>query len=257
MREILLSVENMNLFYGNVHAVKNLSFSMEAGEIVAIIGANGSGKTSTVECLEGLRKPTNGNICVFGKDPWKERQYIYTKMGIQLQDVEYPDKIRVGELCALFASFYENPADWRRLLKNLGLEEKMNRSVRKLSGGEKQRLSVILALLPRPKLLILDELTTGLDPEIRHSLWESLQMIQKSGTGILLVSHYMDEVEVLADRLLYMRQGKGEFIGTLDEFRAFARKKVAPDQWKDSLTLEQIYLLLAPKAGAIKMEGIL
>lgn len=257
MKEMLVNVENLNLFYGNVHAVKNLSFAVGAGEILAIIGANGSGKTSTVECVEGLRRPTNGSITVFGKNPWKERRYIYTKMGIQLQDVEYPDKIRVGELCEMFASFYENPADWRLLLKNLGLTEKINRSVRRLSGGEKQRLSMILALLPRPRLMVLDELTTGLDPEIRHGLWESLKQIRQSGTSIILVSHYMDEVEVLADRLLYMKRGCGEFFGTLEAFRLFVKARISPDQWSDALTLEQMYLLLAPKANVLTMEGIL
>ena len=205
----------------------------------------------------GLRRPSGGNIRVFGKNPQSARREIYTKMGIQLQDAAYPDKIRVGELCALFASFYEHPADWRLLLGQLGLEEKLRRPVRKLSGGEKQRLSVILALLPRPRLLVLDELTTGLDPEIRHGFWESLKQIRRAGTSILLVSHYMDEVEALADRLMYMKHGQCVFSGTQQAFRDYPRERIPAGPWQDGLSLEAIYLLLSPKTNVITMEGIL
>lgn len=257
MSELLVSVENLDLFYGKVHAVQKLSFQIYAGEILAIIGPNGSGKTSAVECMEGLRRPSGGDIRVFGKNPQSARREMYTKMGIQLQDTSYPDKIRVGELCALFASFYEHPADWRLLLAQLGLKEKLKRPVHKLSGGEKQRLSVILALLPRPRLLVLDELTTGLDPEVRHGLWESLKQIRQAGTSILLVSHYMDEVEALADRLLYMKQGQCEFSGTQQDFKDFARARIPAKQWQEGLSLENIYLLLSPKNNVITMEGIL
>ena len=172
MDKTLVEIDGLRLDYGAVCAVKDVSFHMKAGEILAVIGPNGSGKTSTVECVEGLRRPTSGSVQVFGVNPLKNRSQVYREMGIQLQEAEYPDKIKVKELCGLFASFYENPADWHLLLKQLGLEEKAGRTVKKLSGGEKQRLSVLLALLPRPRLLILDELTTGLDPEIRHGLWE-------------------------------------------------------------------------------------
>ena len=178
MDKTLVEIDGLRLDYGAVCAVKDVSFRMKAGEILAVIGPNGSGKTSTVECVEGLRRPTSGSVQVFGVNPLKNRSQVYREMGIQLQEAEYPDKIKVKELCGLFASFYENPADWHLLLQQLGLGEKAGRAVKKLSGGEKQRLSVLLALLPRPRLLILDELTTGLDPEIRHGLWESLRRIK-------------------------------------------------------------------------------
>lgn len=181
MDKTLVEIDRLQLDYGAVCAVKDVSFCMKAGEILAVIGPNGSGKTSTVECVEGLRRPTSGSVQVFGVNPLKNRSQVYREMGIQLQEAEYPVKIKVRELCGLFASFYENPADWHLLLKHLGLEEKAVRAVKKLSGGEKQRLSVLLALLPRPRLLILDELTTGLDPEIRHGLWESLRRIKAAG----------------------------------------------------------------------------
>ena len=257
MDKTLVEIDGLRLDYGAVCAVKDVSFHMKAGEILAVIGPNGSGKTSTVECVEGLRRPTSGSVQVFGVNPLNNRSQVYREMGIQLQEAEYPDKIKVKELCGLFASFYENPADWHLLLKQLGLEEKAGRTVKKLSGGEKQRLSVLLALLPRPRLLILDELTTGLDPEIRHGLWESLRRIKEAGCGILLVSHYLDEVEALADRLLYLVNGQQEFLGTQEEFRAYVKRKTQGEGWREDMSLEKMYLLISPKTNVVTMEGIL
>ena len=171
MSQGIVQVENLNLAYKGLRAVQNVSFQIKSGEILAIIGQNGSGKTSTVECIEGLRKPDSGLVQVFGKDPWLHRSEIYKEMGIQLQEVEYPSKIRVEEQCRLFASFYERPADWDLLLTQLGLDKKRKQPIHKLSGGEKQRLSILLSLMGRPKLLVLDELTTGLDPEVRQNMW--------------------------------------------------------------------------------------
>ena len=251
MAQYLAKAENLNVKYKTVHAVKDVSFDIRPGEILALIGPNGSGKTSTVECLEGLRAPSCGHVEVFGLNPLTHRKQIYTRLGIQLQDVEYPEKIRVGELCSLFSSFYEQPADWKKLLEQLGLSEKSRRTVKKLSGGEKQRLSILLALLPRPKLLILDELTTGLDPEIRNGMWESLKQIRSTGTSILLVSHYMDEVEALADRLLFLVQGRAQFLGTQEQFYTYARSRIPAGEWREGLSLESIYLLLSPKTNVI------
>lgn len=257
MDKTLVEIDRLRLDYGSVCAVKDVSFRMKAGEILAVIGPNGSGKTSTVECVEGLRRPTSGSVQVFGVNPLKNRSQVYREMGIQLQEAEYPDKIKVKELCGLFSSFYENPADWHLLLQQLGLGEKAGRAVKKLSGGEKQRLSVLLALLPRPRLLILDELTTGLDPEIRHGLWESLRRIKEAGCGILLVSHYLDEVEALADRLLYLVNGRQEFLGTQEEFRAYVKRKTQGEGWREDMSLEKMYLLISPKTNVVTMEGIL
>ena len=126
---------------------------------MAIIGPNGSGKTSTVECIEGLRKPDHGLIRVFDKDPWKERSEVYKTIGVQLQETQYPSKIRVEEQCKLFASFYEHPADWNLLLSQMNLEDKRKRQIQKLSGGEKQRLSILLSLMGRPKPVSYQHLT--------------------------------------------------------------------------------------------------
>lgn len=257
MEQIIVQVEKLNLSYGNVRAVQDVSFCVEAGEILAVIGQNGSGKTSTVECIEGLRKPDGGFIRVFGKDPWKHRSEVYRKMGVQLQETEYPSKIRVEEQCKLFASFYERPADWELLLSQMKLDDKRKRQIYKLSGGEKQRLSILLSLMGRPKLLILDELTTGLDPEVRQNMWHSFENIRNSGVAIVLVSHYLDEVEALADKILYLERGKQQFFGTQQEFREYAKSRIPKNEWKEDYSLEKLYLLLTPKTEQLIMEGII
>lgn len=257
MKEIAARVEHLQLAYGPVQAVRDVTFDVQAGELLAVIGANGSGKTSTMECLEGLRRPTKGTVELLGCDPCQNRKDLYRRVGVQLQASEYPEKIKVNELCRLFSSFYEHPADWRRLLGQLGLEEKAGRMVRKLSGGEKQRLSILLALLPRPRVLILDELTTGLDPEVRRGLWDSLRQIRRLGVTVLLVSHYLEEVAYLADRLVYLEQGVSAFVGTQEEFRAYVRDRVPREAWREGLSLEEVYLLLSPRQAAMQWEGIL
>lgn len=257
MSQTIVQVENLNLAYKNLRAVQSASFSVKSGEILAVIGQNGSGKTSTVECVEGLRKPDSGLVKVFGKDPWMHRSEVYKEMGVQLQEAEYPLKIRVEELCRLFASFYERPADWNLLLTQMGLDEKRKSPIHKLSGGEKQRLSILLSLMGRPKLLVLDELTTGLDPEVRRNMWISLENIRESGVAIIMVSHYLDEAEALADKILYLEKGKQQFFGTQKEFREYVKKRIPQDEWEENLSLEKLYLMIAPKTTGLTMEGIL
>ena len=257
MSQGIVQVENLNLAYKGLRAVQNVSFQIKSGEILAIIGQNGSGKTSTVECIEGLRKPDSGLVQVFGKDPWLHRSEIYKEMGIQLQEVEYPSKIRVEEQCRLFASFYERPADWDLLLTQLGLDKKRKQPIHKLSGGEKQRLSIVLSLMGRPKLLVLDELTTGLDPEVRQNMWISFENIRKNGVAIIMVSHYLDEVEALADKILYLEKGKQQFFGTQQGFREYVKSLIPQNEWKDNYSLEKLYLMIAPKTTGLTMEGIL
>lgn len=253
----VVSVKDLTLSYKRVRAVNHVSFSVEQGEVLAIIGPNGSGKTSTVECIEGLRNPDLGSVQVFDKDPWKERREIYKLMGVQLQETQYPSKIRVEEQCRLFASFYDNPADWKRMLSEMDLADKRKQQIQKLSGGEKQRLSILLSLIGRPKLLIMDEITTGLDPEVRQNLWQSFEAIRKSGVTIIMVSHYLDEVEALADKILYMQKGSQCFWGTQAQFREYARGCIAPPEWTEGCSLEKLYLKLVPKTPGITMEGIL
>lgn len=256
-KEILAEICHLQVTYQKAVAVEDVSFSLQKGEILAIIGANGSGKTSVVECLEGLRKASGGSVMLLGCDPYQNRRFLYKEVGIQLQDADYPDHIRVGELCRLFASFYREPADWKRLLSQFGLEKRAAYPVKKLSGGEKQRLSILLALLPRPKLLILDELTTGLDPEIRRAMWESLKQIRQHGTSILLVSHSMDEVAFLADRLLYMEKGRSAFLGSLPEFKSFVQLQLPKEEWKETLSFEDLYLFLSHYKNPVNLEDLL
>ncbi|MCL2217081.1 MAG: ABC transporter ATP-binding protein [Defluviitaleaceae bacterium] len=237
--EILARVNDLSVRYGSNLAVNQISFELNSGEIVAVIGTNGCGKTSSMECLGGLRNPSGGTIAVFGKNPHTDRKEIYTQLGIQLQEAAYPEKIKVNEICSWFSSFYTNPADYKQLLTQLGLADKGKSYVNKLSGGQKQRLSILLAMLARPKMLILDELTTGLDPVARRSIWDVLKAIKSEGIGVLLVSHYMDEVESLADRVIFMQNGKIFFTGTLAEFKSLG---------KPGMSLEDIYL---------DMEGLL
>ncbi len=252
MEQAVVQVEGLNLAYGTIRAVQDVSFSVKSGEILAVIGQNGSGKTSTVECVEGLRKPNHGSILVFGKNPLKHRNEVYKEMGVQLQETEYPPKIKVEEQCRLFASFYEHPADWKQLLAQLGLEEKKKRQVCKLSGGERQRLSILLSLMGRPKLLVLDELTTGLDPEARQNMWISFRNIKENGVSIIMVSHYLDEVEALADNILYLEQGKQRFFGSQQGFRDYAKEQIPEGERKEGCSLEQLYLQIAPKTASQK-----
>lgn len=257
MSQEIVQVKHVQLAYGTVRAVWDASFSIKAGELVAVIGQNGSGKTSLTECIEGLRRPDSGQVRVFGKDPWQRRSEVYQEMGVVLQEAAYPPRVRVEELCRLYAAFYERPADWNRLLAQLGLDEKRKRFVNRLSGGERQRLSVLLALMGRPKLLAMDELTTGLDPEVRRNMWDSFANIKKSGVAILLVSHYLDEAEALADKILYLEKGRQRFFGTQKEFREYVKKQAGPEEWEDGLSLEKLYLLIAPKTKGLTMEEIL
>ncbi len=256
MEQPIIQVKNLCLAYKDIRAVWDVSFTLQAGEVLAVIGQNGSGKTSMVECLEGLRRPDSGCIRVFGKEPWQYRSEIYRQMGVQLQETEYSSKIKVEEQCKLFACFYDRPADWELLLKRMELEDKRKRFIHKLSGGEKQRLSILLSLMGRPRLLILDELTTGLDSQARQNMWKSFEYIRKGGVAIVMVSHYLDEVEALADKILYLEGGKQKFFGTKQDFRNYAKSQIPEGEWREGSSLEQLYLMITPKAGGITLDRI-
>ena len=165
----VIEVTNLVKHYGNHTAVDGVSFSVDEGEIFAILGPNGAGKTTTVESISGLRRPDSGTINVLGLDPARDRDALRRVVGVQLQESELPDEIRVWEALDLYASFYPAPRDWERLVEDLGLTDKRNTAFGKLSGGQKQRLSVALALVGNPRIAILDELTTGLDPQARST----------------------------------------------------------------------------------------
>lgn len=203
----IITVTELRKFYGDTKAVQDVSFSVEAGEIFGILGPNGSGKTTTVECLAGLRQADAGQIDVLGIDPQAHPARVRNVLGIQLQEAGLQAKLRVGEAMRLYASFYPDPADPTEILTQLGLKDKVNTAYEDLSGGQKQRLSIALALVGNPQVAILDELTTGLDPQARRDTWQFIERIRDRGVTIILVSHFMDEAERLCDRLIVLDRG--------------------------------------------------
>ncbi len=206
--DVVVSVDHLRVRYGDTLAVDDVSLSINRGEIFGILGPNGAGKTTTVEAIGGLRRPDSGAISVLGLNALQHRQALRRRVGIQLQTSELPDKLRVGEALELFASFYPDPADPARLLGLLGLEGKRHARFSSLSGGQRQRLSIALALIGRPELAILDELTTGLDPQSRRETWKLIEGIRDEGVTVILVTHFMEEAERLCDRLALLHHGR-------------------------------------------------
>ena len=204
----VIEVKDLHKRYGDRWAIQGITLTVERGEIFGLIGPNGAGKTTLVECIAGLRRPDSGQALVLGLDPQKERQALRSRLGIQLQDSQLPDQIKVWEALDLYSSFYEEPADWEELIVALGLAEKRNDVFARLSGGQKQRLSVALAMVGNPDILILDELTTGLDPEARRNIWQLILDVRARGVTILLVTHFMEEAERLCDRLAVIDGGR-------------------------------------------------
>jgi ABC-2 type transport system ATP-binding protein len=206
--DTIVQVEGLRKVYGATVAVNDISFEVREGEIFGMVGPNGAGKTTTIECLEGLRKPDQGMIRVLGLDPQRDGQTLREHTGMQLQLSNLPDRMRVWEALDLYTSFYPKAADWNELLSQLGLEEKRNAPFSKLSGGQKQRLFVALALLPDPQLVFLDELTTGLDPQARHAIWDLVRDVRAKGKTVLLTTHFMEEAERLCDRVAILDHGQ-------------------------------------------------
>jgi ABC-2 type transport system ATP-binding protein len=204
----VIEVEHLRKRYRDVVAVDDVSFAVERGEIFGILGPNGAGETTTVEIIEGLRTPDGGTVRVLGLDPQRDGAELRRRVGVQLQESELPDKLKVWEALELYASFHERPADWRRLLEDLGLAGKRDAKFGKLSGGQKQRLSIALALVGNPEIAVLDELTTGLDPQARRDTWELIEQIRDRGVTVLLVTHFMEEAERLADRVAVIDAGR-------------------------------------------------
>jgi ABC-2 type transport system ATP-binding protein len=211
---IVVDVAGLRKEYRAKVAVQEVTFSVEDGEIFGIIGPNGAGKTTIVECIEGLRVPDRGTIRVLGLDPQHDGAELRQLLGGQLQESELPDKLTVAEAISLYSSFYRSPADGAALLEVLGLAALRKRRYRKLSGGQKQRLSIALALIGQPRIAVLDELTTGLDPQARRDTWSLVRDIRDQGVTILLVTHFMEEAERLCDRAMLVAAGRVEAIGS-------------------------------------------
>lgn len=206
--ESAVVVDDLRKRYGDTKAVDGVSFEVKLGEIFGIIGTNGSGKTTTVECVQALRRADSGLVRVFGIDPQADQGRLRSVVGSQLQESELPDRLRVWEALDLFAAISPTSADWRELLADWGLVDKRHTAFAKLSGGQSQRLLVALALVNRPRLVFLDEMTTGLDPAARRVAWDLIDQIRDRGTTVVLVTHFMDEAERLCDRLAVFRNGR-------------------------------------------------
>lgn len=205
---MVISVKNLNVKYKDKHAVKDVSFEVNKGEIFGMIGANGAGKTTIIECIEGLRTKYKGSIDVLGINPKHSRTDLYKRIGVQLQETTYQDKIKVCEIGKLFKSFYNSPAEFDVLLKEFNLLEKKNSYIGKLSGGQRQKLSIILALMGNPDIVFLDEITTGLDPKSRRDIWEKVKKLKDSGITVYMTTHFMEEAEYLCDRIAIVRKGE-------------------------------------------------
>jgi ABC-2 type transport system ATP-binding protein len=210
----IIEVSTLHKRYGEHVAVHDVSFTVERGEIFGVLGPNGAGKTTTVECVEGLRKPDGGTVRVLGLDPITDRERLRVRVGVQLQESQLPERMTVAEALRLYASFYPNPADWRGLIEDWGLTAKRNTAFGKLSGGQKQRLFIALALIGGPEIAVLDELTTGLDPQARRDTWELIERIRDQGVTVLLVTHFMEEAERLCDRIAVIDSGRVAAIDT-------------------------------------------
>ncbi len=206
--DAIVYVDGLRKTYGKTVAVDEVSFEVRPGEIFGMVGPNGAGKTTTIECLEGLRKPDRGTLRVLGLDPQREGHILRQQVGMQLQQSNLPDRMRVWEALDLYASFYPHAVDWKVLLAQLGLEEKRSAPFAKLSGGQKQRLFIALALLLDPCLVFLDELTTGLDPQARHAIWDLVRSLRAAGKTFVLTTHFMEEAERLCDRVAILDHGR-------------------------------------------------
>jgi len=208
MSETIVQVENLYKYYRKIKAVDDISFKIYKGEIFGLVGPNGAGKTTAIECIEGLRKPDSGSLKVMDLNPTTNGRTLRNSIGIQLQESQLPGRLKVWEAISLFSSFYKKNTESTPLLKELGLEEKKGSYFDKLSGGQKQRLFITLALLNDPDLIFLDELTTGLDPQARRATWNLITGIRERGKTIFLTTHFMEEAEILCDRVAIMDNGK-------------------------------------------------
>lgn len=215
-----ITVRGLRKRYGATVAVDDVSFDVAEGEIFGLLGPNGSGKTTTVECLQGLRRPDGGTVDVFGFDPRARPAQMRRIVGSQLQDSALPERLKVWEALHLFSVISPGGPPWERLLDEWGLADRRNTAFGDLSGGQRQRLFVALALIAEPRLVVLDEMTTGLDPAARRVAWDLVAAVRERGTTVILVTHFMDEAQRLCDRLAVLLAGRVVARGTAFELLA-------------------------------------
>jgi ABC-2 type transport system ATP-binding protein len=245
----VLTLRDVNKRYpGGAHAVRGISFDVQEGEIFGILGPNGAGKTTTLEMIETLNSITSGTIDVLGVDVAREPEKVKQLIGVQPQAPGFQDRTRLTEVLELFAAAYGETVDTKRSLEEVGLAEKANSFVEDLSGGQRQRFSIAVALVHRPRILFLDEPTTGLDPQARRNLWDLVRDVRKSGITVILTTHYMDEADILCDRVAIMDEGK---IITIDSPRHLVQALLArgftKEQRVEQATLEDVFIDLTGK----------
>ena len=216
MQEII-KVSQLTKTYSGTPAADQISLSVNRGTVFGLIGANGAGKSTVIECMLGTKKADSGKISILGMNPLKERKKLFEKVGVQFRETNYQDSITVQELCQVTASLYHEAEDPLELLSRFGIADKLKTQVKDLSGGQRQRLFIILALIPKPEVVFLDELTTGLDARARREVWNILSLLKESGLTIFLTSHFMDEIEKLCDCICILKKGKIIFYGTVSE----------------------------------------
>jgi ABC-2 type transport system ATP-binding protein len=247
MTSPIIDVQNLTKSYGQVQAIRGVSFSVQEGEVFGLLGPNGAGKTSTVEILEGLRHSDGGTVSVCGLNPQINGDALKQEIGAVLQATALPDKIRVAEALAMFGSFYKRHRDSTPLLKRFGLEEKRNAFYSQLSGGQKQRLALAMSLVNEPKVVFLDEPTAGLDPQVRREIYDIIEELKRDKKTILLTTHYIEEAEKLCDRVAIVDQGRVIAEGTPRELK------------QSSAGTTRIELRLArpePDAALLNLDGV-
>ena len=246
--KVIISVKELSKHYGNLKAVDGISFEVFEGEIFGLLGPNGAGKSTTLEIMETLREKTSGKVFIDGIDLDKEPAEIKKRIGVQLQTSGFYPNLNLVELIKLFGGLYNQEVDPIALLKKVNLEEKAKSKAKELSGGQRQRFSITTTLINKPKIIFLDEPTTGLDPQARRNLWELIREIRNNGTTIIITTHYMDEAEQLCDRIAIMDEGH---IISLDSPDNMIDKLVAsgferPKEVK-SANLEDVFIHLTGK----------
>ena len=225
MNEPSVSVKNLTKSFSGRRVVDDLSFDVQKGQVFALLGHNGAGKSTTIDLILGLKAPDGGTAKILGLDAAKNRKQVFEQVSVQLQNTQYQPNITVEEACMEYSSLYAAPADYPKLLAQFGLGALRKSFVSKLSGGERQKLSVVLALIGDPEIVFLDELTTGLDVVARREVWRTLKQLKEQGLTIFLTTHYMEEAEALCDRVCIIRSGKKVAEGTVDEVIAASGQK--------------------------------
>lgn len=244
----LIEVSDLHKSYDTFEAVRGVSFSVKGGEVLGILGPNGAGKTTTLEMMEGLRDITSGSVTIDGIDVAGNVQRIKSIIGVQPQNSAFLDEAKLTELLDAFAAMYGGKADTAKLLKEVGLEAKGKSYSEALSGGQRQRFSIAVALVHEPKVLFLDEPTTGLDPQARRNLWELVQQIRKRGVTVILTTHYMEEAQVLCDRVAIMDEGKIVALDTPENLiNALLKRGFKPHTKVQAASLEDVFIDLTGK----------